>query len=186
MLSLCICNVSPASVGYEFVNIVTCSNCSPVLIASSSGLILQERVKEPKQKVKRIERAGEKYELSRWTPVVQDIAEVMPPVLPSVCVVCVCVCVWLYLPVCWTVCSVFNISTVTFVYAPVPHSMQLKGDWMRVMHRSFASLAPPLAVLVGGAPVAHRPRRLVSPPLAYASAGIGCPHRELVERRANK
>ena len=36
----------------------------------------QERVKESKHKLKRIDRVGEKYELSRWTPVVQDIAEV--------------------------------------------------------------------------------------------------------------
>ena len=36
----------------------------------------QERAKESKMKLKRIDRTGEKYELSRWTPLVQDIAEV--------------------------------------------------------------------------------------------------------------
>ena len=33
-------------------------------------------MKDPKHKLKRIERAGENYELSRWVPVVKDIAEV--------------------------------------------------------------------------------------------------------------
>ena len=34
-------------------------------------------MKEAKQKLKRIDRVGEKYDLSRWIPVVQDIAEVL-------------------------------------------------------------------------------------------------------------
>ena len=38
--------------------------------------VFQERAKESKVKLKRIDRVGEKYELSRWTPLVQDIAEV--------------------------------------------------------------------------------------------------------------
>ena len=33
-------------------------------------------MKTPKHKLKRKERLGEKYEVSRWTPAVQDIAEV--------------------------------------------------------------------------------------------------------------
>ena len=36
----------------------------------------QERVKEPRHKLKRLEQDGENYELSRWVPVVKDIAEV--------------------------------------------------------------------------------------------------------------
>lgn len=45
------------------------------LMHLGTTIITEERVKEPKQKLKRIERAGEKYELSRWTPLVQDVAE---------------------------------------------------------------------------------------------------------------
>lgn len=38
-------------------------------------------MKEAKHKLKRIERTEEKYELSRWTPVVKDIAEVNTEVI---------------------------------------------------------------------------------------------------------
>ena len=33
-------------------------------------------MKEAKHKLKRIERVGENYELSRWVPLVKDVAEV--------------------------------------------------------------------------------------------------------------
>ena len=36
----------------------------------------EESVKAPKSKIKSKERPGEKYETSRWTPLLQDIAEV--------------------------------------------------------------------------------------------------------------
>ena len=36
----------------------------------------EESVKTPKSKIKPKERPGEKYETSRWTPLLQDIAEV--------------------------------------------------------------------------------------------------------------
>ena len=37
----------------------------------------EESVKAPKSKIKSKERPGEKYETSRWTPLLQDIAEVI-------------------------------------------------------------------------------------------------------------
>ena len=37
----------------------------------------EESVKAPKSKIKSKDRPGEKYETSRWTPLLQDIAEVM-------------------------------------------------------------------------------------------------------------
>lgn len=37
----------------------------------------EESVKAPKSKIKPKERPGEKYETSRWTPLLQDIAEVL-------------------------------------------------------------------------------------------------------------
>lgn len=39
------------------------------------NILNEDRVKTPKHKLKRKERLGEKYEVSRWTPAVQDIAE---------------------------------------------------------------------------------------------------------------
>ena len=37
----------------------------------------EESVKAPKSKIKAKERSGEKYETSRWTPLLQDITEVL-------------------------------------------------------------------------------------------------------------
>ena len=37
----------------------------------------EESVKAPKSKIKAKDRPGEKYETSRWTPLLQDIAEVL-------------------------------------------------------------------------------------------------------------
>ena len=37
----------------------------------------EESVKASKSKIKSKERPGEKYETSRWTPLLQDIAEVL-------------------------------------------------------------------------------------------------------------
>lgn len=45
------------------------------LMHLGTTIFTEERVKEAKHKLKRIDRTEEKYELSRWTPVVKDIAE---------------------------------------------------------------------------------------------------------------
>lgn len=39
-------------------------------------VLTEESVKGTKKKLKPKERPGEKYEVSRWTPLLQDIAEV--------------------------------------------------------------------------------------------------------------
>ena len=39
-------------------------------------VLSDETVKTPKQRLRAKERPGEKYEVSRWTPLLQDIAEV--------------------------------------------------------------------------------------------------------------
>ena len=42
-------------------------------------MLTEERVSVPKHRIKPKERPGEKYEVSRWTPLLQDIAEVINP-----------------------------------------------------------------------------------------------------------
>lgn len=39
-------------------------------------VLTEEHVRAAKKKLRRKERPGEKYEVSRWTPLLQDIAEV--------------------------------------------------------------------------------------------------------------
>ena len=48
----------------------------------------EESVKAPKSKIKSKERPGEKYETSRWTPLLQDIAEVFSRILTLDLVLC--------------------------------------------------------------------------------------------------
>ncbi|CAI8007026.1 Syntaxin-binding protein 1 [Geodia barretti] len=45
------------------------------LMHFGTTIITEERVKEAKHKLKRIDRVGENYELSRWVPLVKDVAE---------------------------------------------------------------------------------------------------------------
>ena len=40
-------------------------------------VLTEEHVKAAKKKLRPKERPGEKYEVSRWTPLLQDIAEVL-------------------------------------------------------------------------------------------------------------
>jgi hypothetical protein len=65
----------------------------------------EESVKAAKSKIKSKERPGEKYETSRWTPLLQDIAEVV--------IKLVCVCVHVNS---WTIFAILAIQ----VYPP-PH-----------------------------------------------------------------
>lgn len=39
-------------------------------------ILAEEKVSVPKHRIKPKERPGEKYEVSRWSPLLQDIAEV--------------------------------------------------------------------------------------------------------------
>lgn len=50
-------------------------------------VLTEESVKGAKKKLRRKERPGEKYEVSRWTPLLQDIAEV--PICNGIGGVCV-------------------------------------------------------------------------------------------------
>ena len=51
-------------------------------------VLTEENVKAAKRKLKPKERPGEKYEVSRWTPLLQDIAEVNNDMM------CVCASTW--------------------------------------------------------------------------------------------
>lgn len=83
-------------------------------------VLTEERVKAAKKKLQPKERPGEKYEVSRWTPVLQDIAEVA--LLYMVCGVCVL----------WAYCI----------------SMQLWMVWMKAIVHGFATNhALPLVLL---------------------------------------
>ena len=57
-------------------------------------VLTEEQVKSAKKKLRPKERPGEKYEVSRWTPLLQDVAEVgLNPLshhITQVITVCVC------------------------------------------------------------------------------------------------
>ena len=56
--------------------VVSCRKLILNLMHFGYKVLNEENVKAPKSKIKSKERPGEKYETSRWTPLLQDIAEV--------------------------------------------------------------------------------------------------------------